>query len=156
VDAPSAATKLVCFRLASQEYGLDIESVKETLTLRPLTRVFLTPSWVLGIINLRGDIVPVLDLAELLGMPASTIEPDSRIVIVDHDDHRAGIVVDELAELRIVQSDGIAPAPSTLSPEASELVSGLATVDGGAALRILDLDSLFACERVTALRRTRA
>lgn len=151
----AVSSKLVCFRLAGQEYGIAIDSVKETLTPRPMTRVFLTPSWVLGIINLRGDIVPVLDLAELLGMPASGVGIDSRIVIVDHDAHRAGILVDELAELRNLDTTSMTPAPSTLSAEASELISGLATVDAGAALRILDLDSLFSCERVSSLRGTR-
>ena len=153
--AALSSRKLVCFRLALQEYALPIESVKETLTLRPLTRVFLTPTWVLGIINLRGDIVPVLDLAQLLGMPAVDVGDSSRIIILDHAGHSAGIVADELAELRDLDDDELLPTPSTLSSEAGEIISGLATVDDGSALRILDLDSLFTSERISSLARTR-
>ncbi|HUH04251.1 MAG TPA: chemotaxis protein CheW, partial [Kofleriaceae bacterium] len=65
--AAGDAAKLVCFFLAGQEYAAPITEVKETMLLRPITRVFLTPPWLAGIINLRGDVVAVIDLARLLG-----------------------------------------------------------------------------------------
>jgi purine-binding chemotaxis protein CheW len=147
--------RLVCFDLDGQEFGLIIDSVKETLTMRPLTSVYLTPRWVLGIINLRGDVVPLLDLAELLGMAATPVRDDSRIVIVDHGGLLAGVVVDALGELRRVDLAELAAPPSTLSEETREIISGVWTTEGGSALRVLDLDALFASDRIKALARNR-
>lgn len=146
--ATGAATKLVCFYLHGQEYAVAITEVKETLGMRPITRVFLTPSWLAGIVNLRGDVVAVLDLAQLLGLPPTLITDDSRIVIARHDEKVAGFIADRLAELRSVELEAIQPPPETLSDAASSLLRGIATVDDGRALRILSLANMFESERV--------
>ena len=155
VDASgrSSATKLVCFYLHDQEYAADIADVKETMLVRPITRVFLTPQWLAGIINLRGDVVAVLDLAQLLGLPATTITDDSRILIARHDGKSAGIVVDRMAELRTLDLGSLQPPPPTLSTETGALLLGLSTVEGGAAVRVLDLPSIFESERIRAFQR---
>jgi len=147
------AVKLVCFRLHAQEYGAAITEVKETIPVRPITRVFLTPPWLAGIINLRGDVVAVLDLAQLLGLPASTVTDDSRIIIARVGGVVAGMLVDELAELRTVQSAALRPPPPTLSAEGSALLRGVVTLEDGAAVRVLDLPALFESERLRAFQR---
>lgn len=146
---PQEPLKLVCFWLHGQEYALDIADIKETMAVKPITRVFLTPPWLSGIINLRGDIVAVLDLAQLLGMPAVAVTGDSRIIICQRQGKVAGILVDELAELRMVPEAAIAPPPVTLASEGAQLLRGVATLEDGAPLRVLDLESLFAaaCSR---------
>jgi purine-binding chemotaxis protein CheW len=151
---PAAAppVKLVCFALHGQEYGAPITGVKETLAVRPITRVFLTPPWLAGIMNLRGDVVAVLDLARLLELPAITVSDDSRIVVLRHQGRRAGILVDHMAELRTVDAAAIAPAPATLPAEAAELLRGLVAVDGG-VVRVLDVAAVFESERVHAFQR---
>ena len=123
--------------------------------MRPLTSVYLTPRWVLGIINLRGDVVPLLDLAQLLGMAPTPVRDDSRIVILDHQGLMAGVVVDALGELRRIDLAELADPPTTLSEEAREIIAGIWTTDGGSALRVLDLDALFASDRIKALARNR-
>jgi len=155
VDASSQsdASKLVCFYLQDQEYAANITDVKETMLVRPITRVFLTPQWLAGIINLRGDVVAVIDLAQLLGLPATAITDNSRILIAWHEGKSAGIVVDRMAELRTLDLGSLQPPPPTLSAETSSLLLGLATVEGGAAVRILDLPSLFESERIRAFQR---
>ncbi len=136
-------TRLVCFYLHGQEYGAPIGQVKETLTLRPITRVFLVEPWIAGIINLRGDIVAVLDLALRLGMPMTEATDDSRILIAKLGDRRAGILVDRVAALRDADLDALQPPPPTLSQDAQEMLMGIATVDDGAPLRVIDLSTLF-------------
>lgn len=158
--AGQAPIKLVCFCLHGQEYAVDIAQIKETMVVKPITRVFLTPPWLAGIMNLRGDIVAVLDLAQLLGLPAVEINQDSRIIICRYqDEHQvkvAGVVVDELAELRTLDPANIEPPPPTLGN--NNLLVGVATVDGsadhaGVPLRVLDLDRLFESETLRALSR---
>ncbi len=145
--------KLVCFHLHAQEYAANIEDIKETMAVRPITSVFLTPPWLLGIINLRGDVVAVLDLAQLLGLPATAPTEDSRIIIARHDGRSVGIIVDDTAELRTMDLDDLQPPPATLSADGAALLKGIATVDDGAPLRVLDLPALFASEHLRVFQR---
>jgi purine-binding chemotaxis protein CheW len=145
--------KLVCFELQGQEYGADITEVKETIPVRPITRVFLTPTWLAGIINLRGDVVAVLDLAQLLGLSATQITDDSRILIAKVGGVVAGVLVDRLAELRTLAVAALRPPPPTLSADGAALLRGIVTLEGGAAVRVLDLPALFESERLRAFQR---
>jgi purine-binding chemotaxis protein CheW len=144
-------SKLVCFHLHGQEYAADIANVVETLVVRPVTRVFLTPAWLAGIMNLRGDVVAVLDLACLLGMPPTVLTEESRIVLTRHQGRRAGLLVDGLAELRSLDLTRIEPPPATLAPEVAAFLRGIVTVDGGEVVRLLDLPALFESDRLETL-----
>lgn len=151
---------LVSFDVRGQRLACPIAQVKETIVVRPITRVFLTPSWVAGIINLRGDIVPVLDLAVLLGLPPTLPQPETRIVIVRSGGDggpspakTAGLLVDRLAEGRTVDLDGLAAPPSTVDPDVAGLLAGVATLSDGAPLAVLDLGKLFESERLRELSR---
>lgn len=107
----AGSAKLVCFLLHGQEYAADIANVVETLPVRPVTRVFLTPAWLAGIMNLRGDVVAVLDLSRLLGMPPTVVTDESRILLTRHGGRRAGLLVDGLAELRDVSLERLERPP---------------------------------------------
>lgn len=143
--------KLVCFYLHGQEYAADIANVVETLAVRPVTRVFLTPPWLAGIMNLRGDVVVVLDLSRLLGMAPTVVTDDSRIVLARHGGLRAGLLVDGLAELRSEVRERLQPVPVTLAPEVAGLLHGILTFSPGEVVRVLDLPALFESESLTAL-----
>jgi purine-binding chemotaxis protein CheW len=144
--------RLVCFTLHDQEYGVAIESVKETLAVRPITRMFLTPPWLAGIMNLRGDVVAVLDLARFLGMAATGAGDDSRIVVVRRGALVVGILVDRMAEVRQIETAALAAPPPNLPAELAQVLRGIVAVDGG-AVRVLDIASLFDSDRVRALER---
>lgn len=159
-ETSKAQTKLVCFYLHGQEYAAVINDIKEAMVVCPITRVFLTPSWLLGIINLRGDVVAVLDLAQLLGLPPTNMSDSSRILIARHHGQRsgqaetvAGILVDGMAELRSLVLDELQPPPPTLSAEGATLLRGVATVEEGDALRVLNLAALFESEHIRAFQR---
>lgn len=144
--------KLVCFFLHGQEYGTDIAHVKETMAMRPITRVFLTPPWLAGIMSLRGEIVAVIDLALFLGMPAAVLTEEARIIICRYQGKLCGVLVDALAELRTVAAAAIEPAPA-LSGDAALLIAGLITLESGVPLRLLNLGNLFLSERLAAFQR---
>lgn len=157
-QATRAPVKLVCFYLGGQEYAAPITDVKETMLVRPITGVFLTPAWIAGIINLRGDVVAVLDLARLLGQAPTAVSGDSRIVIVQHRDAdertlTAGVLVDRMAELRTVDLTALAAPPSTLAPASAALLAGVATVEDDRPLRVLDLPALLSSEQMRAFQR---
>ncbi|HWM86519.1 MAG TPA: chemotaxis protein CheW [Kofleriaceae bacterium] len=152
----AGSAKLVCFLLHGQEYAADIANVVETLAVRPVTRVFLTPPWLAGIMNLRGDVVVVLDLSRLLGMAPTLVTDESRIVLARHAGRRAGLLVDGLAELRIAPQGKLEPPPVTLSPDVAGLLRGILTVSPGEVVRILDLPALFESESLEALSGARS
>lgn len=145
--------KLVCFDLQGQEFAADIHCVKESLPPRPIARVPLTPSWLLGIINLRGDIVALVDLSALLGMPQTEPRADSRVIIAQFEGRRLGFVCDGLRNLRTIPPDNIQPTPATLAPECAEKLTGVYPLPEGSALQILNIPALFNSPELTAFRR---
>lgn len=151
--AEASPTRLVCFYLNDQEYAARIGDVKETLTLRPISRVFLTPAWVAGIINLRGDVVAVLDLSLMLGMRPTKLGDDSRILVARVGQLHAGILVDRMADLRDLDLSELQPPPPTLAGSAAALMLGIATVEDSKPLRVLDLRHIFESERLHDYRR---
>jgi chemotaxis signal transduction protein len=145
-----AEVTLVCFHLAGRRFGCPIAEVKETLVVRPLTRVFLTPPWIAGIINLRGDIVAVLDLAAFLDLGRTAIGAQTRIVIARAADRTAGLLVDRLADPRGADLATLEPPPAGLDPEIAGLLAGVVTLPGGEPLTVLDLGRILGSPRLRA------
>jgi purine-binding chemotaxis protein CheW len=150
-QASTPAAKLVCFEVRGERFGASITSVKETLVLRPITRVFLVPPFVAGLVNLRGDVVAVLDLGVMLGLPEIGVTDDSRIVLVRASGRSAGLLVDRLLEPRSYEA--LADPPATLAPETAALVAGVLTEGGGVPLAVLDVDRLLDDERLRPFAR---
>jgi purine-binding chemotaxis protein CheW len=142
--------RLVCFFLQGQELGFPIEAVRETLRLRPITRVILTPPWLIGVFSLRGEIVPAIDIAPWLGMASVNVGEESRLVVLRHATKPFGVLVDKLAELRTLDLADLAPPPSTLSPIQSALLAGVATTPSG-TVRVIDPDAILASDAMRAL-----
>ena len=154
MEAPPSA-RVVCFWLARQQFAAPIGHVKETIVLRPITRVFLSPAWLAGIINLRGDVVAVVDLPSFFGLGPCALGKDARIVIAhsgEPERKRAGFLVDRLGEVKVVPLGSLQP-PALLATEHGSLAQGLVTEDGGAPLTILDVPRIFESERLRAFQR---
>lgn len=149
-DQAPAKVRLVCFRVRQQELGIPIAKVRETIRLRPITRVFLTPPWLVGIFSLRGEIVPAIDLSPWLGQPKLAVKEESRLIVLRLSGKVVGLLADELDELRVLDPEAIAPPPPTLSAEQGALFSGIAATPTG-TVRILDPDALLASERMREL-----
>lgn len=161
--------KLLCFHVAGQDFALPIGSVKETLPERPLTRLFLVPPFVAGLINLRGEVVAVLDLAALLGLGGAKREGRNIVVLRANllpgaRDPRnaanrpaAGLLVDRLDGVHDLPAGELAPPPATLSAEPAAYLEGVAqnSVDGGPPrpLLILAPERLLGAERLAPFRR---
>ncbi len=146
-------SKLVCFLLQGQEFAADIAFIKESLTMRPITNVALTPDWLAGIINLRGDVVAVLDLSLFLGMPETRRGPSTRIVVATHEGRRAGFLCDKLCDLRTHNLANLEPTPVTLDDASAAVLAGVITLDDGQPLRVLDLGALFESRELASFRR---
>jgi chemotaxis signal transduction protein len=163
-EAPEATKldKLVCFELAGQAFGLPIRSVKETLPLRPLTRVCLVPPLIAGLMNLRGEVVAVLDLAQMVGLPHQPPragDPNAAVVILRAPDSRGGsgraacgLLVDRLTGVRDVGALG--PPPPSVEAEAASYLRGVAALgEPPIALAVLDPERVLGSERLKPYRK---
>ncbi len=142
VARAEALVQLCTFRIGGEDYALDIMRVREIIQPLPITPVPRAPAFVEGVIRLRGDVIPVLDVRKRLGVPATPPTRKSRFLIVNVAGRRIGLVVDEVREvLRIPRSD-IRAAPSLGAPGAPRFFLGVCGGDGAAgrgaaALRLL-------------------
>ncbi len=144
-----APLRLVCFELRGQELALPIDEVRETLPIQPITRVVLTPPCLAGVFSLRGDIVPAIDLGVLLGLARTEVGEDSRIVVIHGGEGTAGIVVDRLRDLRVLETE-LEPPPGNLDPEVAQLLEGIAATSTG-TVRVLDANAILGAEPLRAL-----
>jgi chemotaxis signal transduction protein len=144
----AAEASLVCFRLAGRRFACRITDVKETIAVKPITRVFLTPPWVSGIINLRGDILAVVDLAAFLELGRTPVGADTRIVIARSAERTAGFLVERLDDTRAADLDSLEPAPTGVDGEVAALLAGVVTLPGGEPLAVLDLGRVLRSPRL--------
>jgi purine-binding chemotaxis protein CheW len=137
-------TQFLSFVLAGEEYAVDILRVKEIIEYENLTRVPAMPPAVRGVINLRGRVVPVLDLALRFGIKESVITPRSCIVMVEiaAEDGAIvmGIITDAVSEVLDLAADQIQPSPSFGTVAAAELLDGMAETAGKKFVMLLNID----------------
>lgn len=136
--------QLVVFSLGSEEYGLPITQVQEIIRYNRPRTIPSAPLSVRGVINLRGKIIPVVDLKQRLGLTSDDAN-ESKIVIIEAGDVTAGLVVDEVDEVLTVSEDQCEPAPGG---DVSH-ISAVAKV-GDRLLVLLDLGAMFAGEGIDA------
>lgn len=110
----SSVAHLVCFRIGRETYAVDIFVVREIVKAQEITPVPGTAEYVLGIINLRGKLVSVVDLAQRLGFEKARVDRNSRILVVDLDRFTVGFLVDAATEVLKIPPEAIEPAPEEL------------------------------------------
>ena len=145
-DNATDVKQLVIFELAGGSYGLDIQSVREINRLIDVTPIPKAPEFVEGIINLRGTIIPVVDLAMRFGLEATARSKDTRIVVIESEGHTLGMKVDEVSEVLRIKTDEIDAAVNmTTTGIDADFVEGVGKVDDRLIL-ILNPDKLFTAE----------
>ncbi|HJZ67225.1 MAG TPA: chemotaxis protein CheW [Blastocatellia bacterium] len=117
--------QLVVFTLGGTEFALDIALTKEVATMREITPLPETDTCVEGIVNLRGNLVPVLDLRKRLRAPDTTGLADRRMVIVSFDGKSAALIVDDASEVIRVSDDLVEPVPDLISEIGADYVEGV-------------------------------
>ena len=138
-DAPAASAQYVGLRLGEQRYAFPIQSVREIVVLGAVTPVPRTAEYVAGVANLRGTIIPVIDLRRLFGLPAEAAP--RRTVVLAVGDRTMGCSVDAVDQVVRLADEAVQPAPKTLADGAPPYVRGFAR-HGEGILVILDADEL--------------
>jgi len=133
--------QMVTFRLAEETYGINVMHVQEVLRITEIAPVPGAPSYVLGIINLRGNVVTVIDTRSRFGLPSAETDDSSRIVIIEADKQVVGILVDSVAEVVELHQSEIDSAPNVGNEESSRYIQGVANREKD-LLIVVDLNKL--------------
>lgn len=134
-----AVTGWCTFTVAGRLCGLDVTRVQEVLRPTPITPLPLAPPAVRGLLNLRGRIVPAVDLRHVLGLPASSPDVEGGHLIVFDGVSPVSLVVDAIGDVQGAEGAGVVPVPHTLGGPARDLVAGAVPLADGLLL-VLDLD----------------
>ncbi|RLV61596.1 chemotaxis protein CheW [Parashewanella curva] len=131
----------VTFRLDNETYGINVMQVQEVLRYSEIAPVPGAPHYVLGIINLRGNVVTVIDTRARFGLASADIDDSSRIVIIEAEKQVIGILVDSVAEVVYLKSTEIDNAPNVGTEESAKFIQGVSNRDSE-LLILVDLDKL--------------
>ncbi len=142
--------QFVVFKLGNEEYGVPITQVKEINRLTTTTKVPRSPAFVEGIINLRGQIIPIIDMKKRFDLPLTEYTGEARIIVIQVGDHTFGVEVDSVSEVLRINSGNIEPAPHIVCSIDARYITGVAKV-GDRLLILLDLDKLLSDEEKAQL-----
>ena len=135
----------VTFQLENETYGINVMQVQEVLRYTEIAPVPGAPEYVLGIINLRGNVVTVIDTRSRFGLPSGDVSENSRIVIIEAEKQVIGIMVDSVAEVVYLRSSEIDAAPAVGTEERAKFIQGVSNRDGQ-LLILVDLNKLLSDE----------
>lgn len=142
-----AVEQLVTFSLDTEEFGVDIMKVQEIIRISPITRVPKAPSYVEGVINLRGNVIPVVNLRVRFGMPPDEETELSRIVVLQVNGKVFGVRVDGVSEVLRLDSEAIEPPPPIALGLDSNFIRGVGKI-GDRLLILLNLDQLMGGDNI--------
>lgn len=142
--------QLVVFELANEFYGVDIAHVDGIVKMQPITRVPHSPSFVEGVTNLRGSVLPVIDLRKRFALGAAEIGRDSRIINIVVDNMKVGMIVDSVSEVLTIQDSVIEETPRMVTTVDTAFITGIAKLDDRLII-LLDLAKVLQPEEVDQL-----
>ena len=143
-------TQIVGFRLANEEYGLDIMRVQEIILIGAITQIPQVPDYVRGLINLRGHIIPIVDLRRRFSLPDTDQTEEQRIIVVNVRDKMIGILVDSVNQVTRVTADQIEPPTNSVSGLNHEYLIGLVKMENQLII-LLDVDRILTLDETQTL-----
>lgn len=142
--------KYLTFVLAEEQYGLEILKVREIMGLMEVTAVPRTPEFVKGVINLRGKVIPVIDLRLKFGLPSVEATDETCIIVVDVGQVEMGIIVDKVSEVLDVESEAIEPPPSFGVSVDTDFILGMGKANDNVTI-LLDIGKVLTGDDVGSL-----
>jgi len=137
--------ELITFEVAGQLFGLDIMAIREIRAWTPATRLPQASHYVAGVVNLRGTVLPVIDLAARLGWPATEPTPRHAIIVVKLGGQTLGLIVESVSDIVALPENALQPPPNTGKDDVAPFLHGLAALEERMVM-VLDLERLGAGE----------
>ena len=137
--------QVVSFQLGSEEYGVDISQVQEIIRMVEITHVPRAPKFMEGVINLRGQLIPIIDLRTRFGMTRIDATKSTRIIVTEIGNKRVGIVVDAVSEVLNIPMENVEDAPEMIAGVGTEYIQGVGKM-GDRLIIMLDLTMVISGE----------
>lgn len=135
-------TEFVAFRLAEQDFCIDITAVREIRGWSPATPMPRTPDFISGLINLRGAVIPIIDLSLRFGFAKTESTERHVIIVVKVDEQSVGLLVDGVSDILTVNQDALQPTPEVGSDMARAFVQNVIATEDGRMIRLIDLNQI--------------
>lgn len=142
--------QLVTFSIGDEEFGVDILKVQEIIRTMEITKVPRAPAFVEGVINLRGKVIPIIDLRKRFGLQARNHDKNTRIIVIEINNMIVGFVVDSVSEVLRIPASTVEPPPPVVAGLESEYISGVGKLEDR-LLILLDLNRLLSREERSVL-----
>ncbi len=149
-DMNTELLQFVSFNLGDEEYAIEILKVQEIIRMVEVTRVPNSPDFINGVINLRGRVIPVLDLGKRIGLPEKEHNGDSRIIVVEIQNKVIGFIVDKVNIVLRINQNIVEPTPELVGKAELEFIKGIAKMENN-LLILLDLDRVISQGQVNEL-----
>jgi purine-binding chemotaxis protein CheW len=134
--------QIVVFKLSNEEFAIEVSSIEAIIKLQAITKVPHAPAHVVGVTNLRGNIVPVIDLKKRLNLPETVHNADTRIIVAILKDSKVGMVVDAVSQVIEIEESQIEPTPQITTSIDSSYIRGIVKVEKLLVI-LLDLTKIF-------------
>ncbi|MFW5808765.1 MAG: chemotaxis protein CheW [Spirochaetota bacterium] len=134
--------QVVCFKIGEEEYGLEILKVQEILKLPKVTKLPKSADYILGVIDLRGQVIPIINLSTKFGIRDQSQGDNLRAVVVEINNKKAGLAIDSVSHVVRIDSKDIEPPPPIVRGISGKYIIGIAKIDSGFIV-ILDIDQIF-------------
>jgi purine-binding chemotaxis protein CheW len=142
--------QFISFSVGEEEYGLELLRVKEVIRVREITWLPKAPSFVKGIINLRGDVIPIIDLRDKFGLEPREHTATTRVIVVEVEGRLMGMVVDSASQVVRIPADQIEPPPPVLGGFSKEFITGVGKLEEKLVI-LLNADAVLTVEERMAL-----
>jgi purine-binding chemotaxis protein CheW len=142
--------QIVVFELGSELYGMDIAAVESIIKMQTITRLPHSPEFVEGVTNLRGKVLPIIDLRRRFGLPPQESNKNSRIIVISVNRTEVGMIVDGVSEVLTVPDQAVEPAPAIAATVNSVFITGIAKIDERLVI-LLDLERVLSTREQESL-----
>lgn len=147
----SEELKVIVFSLGDEEYGVEVDQVQTIERMVPLTRVPKTPPFIKGVMNLRGNVVPVIDMRERFSLPEAEYTENTRIIIVSVKDMQVGLTVDSASDVIDVNENEIEDPPEVVGGIKAKYLRGVAKIEDNRLLVLLNLEEVLNKKEIVQL-----
>jgi len=138
----SPIIQLVGFRLDNEDYAIAITKIQEIILMKPITRIPQVPDFIEGLINLRGSVIPIVNLRKRFGLVPRDVDDETRTIVVNIHDKTVGCIVDAVTQVMRINRDQIQPPPLSVLAVSHQYIAGIARLEDR-LLIILDIERLF-------------
>ena len=149
------SSQFVGFQIGDQEYAIRIEQIQEIVILDRVTKTPQVPDFCDGVSNLRGSIIPIINLRRLFGLEARPADSETRTIVVNLDERTMGCTVDMVSQVIRIPEESVQPAPETVTSDGANYISGFATVDERLVI-LLNIDDLLDPAQLDRVKSTSA